>query len=219
MADALTYAKYFIKNGYDTVRNTNDGNMKLQKLLFFANLISLAELGKPFFDDKILAFTQGCVVENVRLRYRNDLAGLIKDSDSFNPAFTQCEYDILNLCTSIFGKLSAKDLSDLNHEFDFWKRAYDNSLSNGTFKDKHKAVVDTEAMIAEIHKIQNIVSSYRETQRENNKVEIINGIEFNYLPSEISITDEILDELFLFSREADERAYSLYLDGERMVIY
>ena len=88
MRDAYDFAKYFIKNGYDSNPNTYDGNMKLQKMLTFANAISLAEYGKPLFNDKILAFTNGCVVEKVRLRYRNDYKGLKRDSDVFQPDFT-----------------------------------------------------------------------------------------------------------------------------------
>ena len=43
MGKALDYAKYFIKGGFDSNPNTYDGNMKLNKLLVFADLISMAE--------------------------------------------------------------------------------------------------------------------------------------------------------------------------------
>lgn len=44
MSNAINYAKYIIRNGLDTNHNTYDGNMKLQKLLFFADYISLKVL-------------------------------------------------------------------------------------------------------------------------------------------------------------------------------
>ena len=59
MSNALDFAKVFLKRGLDTNRDTYDGNMKLQKLLFFSNLVSIAEKGKPLFTDPIYAFANG----------------------------------------------------------------------------------------------------------------------------------------------------------------
>lgn len=70
MRDVYDFAKFFIKNGADSSPNTYDGNMKLQKLLVFADLANIAEYGEPLFGDQVLAFKNGCVVEKVRLRYK-----------------------------------------------------------------------------------------------------------------------------------------------------
>ena len=51
---AIDYAKYFIKNDVDSFPNTRDGEIKLQSMLLFANLINLAENGEVLFDDDIL---------------------------------------------------------------------------------------------------------------------------------------------------------------------
>ena len=72
MRDVYDFAKYFIKNGADSKPNTYDGNMKLQKLLVLSDLANIAENGKLLFPDPVLAFQNGCVVEKVRLRYKND---------------------------------------------------------------------------------------------------------------------------------------------------
>lgn len=85
MRDVYDYAKYFIKNGADSTPNTYDGNMKLQKLLVLADLANIAEYGQVLFNDEVLAFKNGCVVEKIRLRYKNDYQGFKKDSDSFEP--------------------------------------------------------------------------------------------------------------------------------------
>ena len=83
MRDVYDFAKYFIKNGADSLPNTYDGNMKLQKLLVFADMINVAEYGELLFDDEVLAFKNGCVVEKVRLRYKADYIGFKRDSDNF----------------------------------------------------------------------------------------------------------------------------------------
>jgi uncharacterized phage-associated protein len=209
---------YYIQNGFDTIKNTFDGNMKLQKLLVFANLISLAEHDVPLFSDEILAYTQGCVVERVRLRYKNDYINLARDSEKYKPDFTQDEYNVLNVNTSIFGKLSARELSEINHSFEFWKKAYYNSIQKDGYKDKHKAVVTVESMREELGKLINIINVFNDTGNENNSIEIINGIEFIYSSSDILLTDDLIDELYAFSVDADESSYSFYLDNGKLII-
>ena len=44
------YTNWFLENNLDNPRNTYKGNMKLQKLLFFAQLISLAKNNKLLFE-------------------------------------------------------------------------------------------------------------------------------------------------------------------------
>ena len=218
MADVFDYAKYFIKHGLDNSRNTYDGNMKLQKLLVFADLISLAERGVPLFHDDILAFREGCVVEKVRLRYKNDCASFVADSRMFDPVFSQDEYNILNLTIELFGRLSARELSDINHTFDFWSNAYTNSIEPGSFMDKSKSVVTEHAMRKELNKIREIIKVFRETQLENLAKETINGIEFYYSPPDLSLSDDILDQLYSFSLVANDQAYSVYFDDGNLVI-
>ena len=90
---AIDYAKVFMKRNLDSARNTFDGNMKLQKLLFFADYISLATRNCRLFEDTVYAFRNGCVVESVRTRYKNDFQSLRKDCERFEPDFTEEEYE------------------------------------------------------------------------------------------------------------------------------
>ena len=66
MKNAMDYAKFFLKQEDDKIANTMDGNMKLQKLLSFANMISIAKYGHPLFAEPVLAYENGFVVESVR---------------------------------------------------------------------------------------------------------------------------------------------------------
>ena len=218
-SDVSDYAMYFLKRGHGTDLNTIDGNMKLQKLLVFANMISLAERDVPLFNDEILAFEQGCVIEKVRLRHQNDFSGFLADSRRFSPEFSQEEYDVLNLTISLFADLTARELSDLNHTFSFWKDAYANSQNPDGFKDKKKAVVSLNAMRAELDRFKVAISAYRETSGENQTKEVISGITFYYDPKEIVLTDDILSDLYKFSLVAKEKSYSVYTDNGSLVIF
>ncbi len=217
MRDVYDLAKFFMKNDADSMPNTFDGNMKLQKLLLLADLANIAEYGEHLFDEQILAFKNGCVVEKVRLRYKNDYFGFKRDSEVFQPDFSEDEYNVLNLVLSIFGKASARELSDINHSFDFWKEAYDKGTDSTGFHDKSLSVVDIFSKPNDIEKMRDIINAYRETSKENVACEVINGITFYY--DGFILTDEMIDQLESFSLSAEDDAYSVYLDEGRLVIY
>ena len=218
MAKAMDYAKYFIKKKLDTDRDTFDGNMKLQKLLFFADFISISEYDELLFDEHIRAFKNGCVVEEVRLRYKNDCYGLVEDSERYDPNLSQREYDILNLTINIFGSLTARELSEINHTFMFWKNAYYRSIDSATgFKDKDLAIVSFEEMKAEKGKLMDVINTFKANKASDNDYELINGIRF-YYDSDFEMTDSDMDELEEFSNYADESAYSIYRENGMLVI-
>ena len=211
------YAKFFIKNGADSIPNTYDGNMKLQKLLVLADLASIAEYGEPLFDEQVLAFKNGCVVEKVRLRYKNDYIGFKNDSESFQPDFSEREYIVLNLIMEIFGKASARELSEINHTFDFWKLAFDNGTDSNGYHDKARSVVNMLSQTEDIKRMREIISAYREVSDNVTASEIINGVTFYY--DGFILTDEMIEQLEGFSLSAEDDAYSVYVDNGRLVIY
>ena len=217
MRDVFDFAKFFIKNGADSMPNTYDGNMKLQKLLVFADLVNIAEYGEPLFNEQVLAFENGCVVEKVRLRYKNDYTALKQDSDLYQPDFSEREYEVLKLVMDIFGGASAKELSDINHTFDFWKTAFDNGISCTGYHNKEMSVVDMMSQRADVEKMREIISAYRETASDAAKYEIINGVTFYY--DGFALTDDMIDRLESFSLSAEDDTYSVYVDNGRLVIY
>lgn len=217
MKDVYDFAKFFIKSGADSMPNTYDGNMKLQKLLVFADLANIAEYGEPLFSEQVLAFKNGCVVEKVRLRYKNDYFGFKHDSEIFQPDFSEREYAVLNLVMEIFGKASAKELSEINHTFNFWKLAFDNGTDINGYHDKAQSIVDMMSQIEDINRMREIISAYKEVADDVTACEIINGVTFYY--DGFSLTDEMIEQLESFSLSADEDVYSVYVDNGRLVIY
>lgn len=217
MRDVYDYAKYFIKNGADSTPNTYDGNMKLQKLLVLADLANIAEYGEVLFNEEVLAFKNGCVVEKIRLRYKNDYQGFKKDSDSFEPDFTENEYEILGLVLAIFGSASARELSEINHTFNFWKQAYQRGTDANGFHNKFNSVVDMVNQTADVQKMKEILDAYKESAKEVTAKEIINGITYYY--DGFELTDAIIEQLESFSLTADDDVYSMYMDDGKLVIY
>lgn len=218
MRDVYDYAKFFMKNGADSTPNTYDGNMKLQKLLVLADMAYLAQYNKPLFEDNILAFENGLVVEKVRLRYRNDYSGFKADSEKFNPDFNEAEYKTLHDVIGLYGHLTAKELSGLNHSFQSWKQAYQNGISENGYHDKKKSVVDFEAFPEDIEAVGTALKAYRETKKKAPKHEVVNGVTFFY-DDDIVMTEELISSLEKFSMVCDDDAYSIGQDEGKLVIY
>lgn len=214
---AVDVAKWFIQNDLDTPRNTFDGNMKLQKLLYFSQLVHLAKYNKPLFDEKILAFQNGSVIEEVRQLYRNNHYQFVDQANKTNLRLTSEQLDTLLTVEEIFGELSALELSDLNHQHQSWKESYENSRI-GSFHEKHLSEITiSQLQKHEVPKVQEILEAHY-SGMSLIAFEVVNGRKFYYDPEQIQITDELL--ALLESFDGQDSAYSLYLDETAgIVIY
>ena len=217
LTSALKVAKSFISNNLDQPRDTYDGNMKLQKLLYFAQLIHLTKYDRPLFSDPIFAFENGSVVEEIRLMYRDyheDLIIASKDSQDLSNE----EEDTIFLTMELFGDASANELSDLNHMHKCWEIAFKRSIDD-KYKKKEKSVISLEdAKKHDLENINQLLSAHEQLRNHSQQKEVVNGIEFYYDPQEISITSELLE--ILESYEGDEPSYTIYKDGKLgIVIY
>lgn len=214
MITAANCALYFIKRGLDFPRDTFDGNMKLQKLLFFADMISLAETGNLLFADPVSAYKHGPVVESVREGYKYNHDAFVSDADTFDPAtLSESDRHILDMAAEIYGPLSASALSNLTHEMPCWISAHDQYAESGN------SVISPDDMIADIDHIRDLVSVTRELMDHPDSKEVINGISFYYDPEEVDMTDDLRDELVEYSKHADDTAFTITYCGDDMVIY
>lgn len=216
MRDVYDFARFFIKNGADSMPNTYDGNMKLQKLLVFANFVNFVQFDELLFGDEVLAFTNGCVIEKVRLRYKNDYYGFKQDSDRFQPDFTESEYEVLKTVLDIFGNATARELSELNHTFDFWIDAYQKGTNASGYHDKNKSVVNFMEQSDDIERMREVLAVHQQSVNDITASEVINGVTYYY--DGFGLTDEIINQLERFSLEAEDNVYSVYLDDGKLVI-
>lgn len=155
--NVFDYTKWFLENNLDIPRNTFKGNMKLQKLLFFAQLISLAKNNKLLFDDQFCAFENGMVMENVRLKYKNNLDELLNYRRN---KLTDEELEILELTKNIYGSENADTLSNMTHQFEYWKKYLQISNNEFNFKDKNKSLVPNEELEKELDNIRDVLDAY-----------------------------------------------------------
>lgn len=155
--NVFDYAKWFLENNLDTPRNTFKGNMKLQKLLFFSQLISLAKNNKLLFEEQFCAFENGMVMENVRLKYKNNLDELLNYK---RKELSDEELEILELTKNIYGSENADTLSNMTHQFEYWKKYLQISNNEYDFKDKNKSIVPNEELKKELDNIRDVLDAY-----------------------------------------------------------
>lgn len=129
---ASEVAKWFL--AYNRNVSADEGgeyisNLKLQKLLYYAQGSFLAVTGHPLFDDTIVAWQHGPVVENVYREYKENGANGIPFSDDFNfDTFTTGENELLKDVYDTFGQYSAWKLRNMTHNEAPWKTTHQNDI-------------------------------------------------------------------------------------------
>ena len=120
MLRAEDVARYFL-----AVQDTDHGepisNMKLQKLCYYAQGISLAILEKPLFHEEIEHWTHGPVVPILYRRYQSSGAGPIPppedlDLKLYNPEIV----GLLDKVYQLYGQDSAWELRNKTHDESPW---------------------------------------------------------------------------------------------------
>ena len=116
-------AEWFIAHNNAVIRyNSADdiSNLKMQKLLYYAQGCSLASLMRPMFDDEIIAWKHGPVVESIYRKYHS----YGNKGISENPRLPRFDPDVDRLLINTynaFAKYSAWELANLTHMEDPWK--------------------------------------------------------------------------------------------------
>lgn len=99
-------------------------NLKLQKLVYYAQGFHLAINDTPLFQEAIEAWTHGPVVPELYHIYKEYGAGAIPTpTDVDFSKYSQDEKDFLSEIYSVFGQFSAWKLRNMTHEEPPWRDA------------------------------------------------------------------------------------------------
>jgi uncharacterized phage-associated protein len=121
MVNANDVARYFLCL-VDEDSGDLMSNLKLQKLLYYAQGFHLATFGKPLFADKIKAWMHGPVVPDVYHEYKQYGAGAIPRPDDFDPGQFGSELrELLDEVFEVYGQYSATALRNFTHEEPPWR--------------------------------------------------------------------------------------------------
>ena len=127
MVDPLDIARYFIVRAYEDNKDSEMTNMKLQKLLYYAQSLFLALYGDPLFEAEIQAWRYGPVCPpayRFYSEYERDQLPIPSD-DGFSAISSEVK-DLLEEVWNYFGIHHAYVLSDMTHLEFPWKNARGN---------------------------------------------------------------------------------------------
>lgn len=124
MIDCLIAARYFIARAYEDGVEAEMTNMKVQKLLYYAQSLNLALYDEPLFEEEIQAWRYGPVCPSAYRFYSDFEAKQLpiprKESLSQLPPEKQ---ELLEEIWGCFGHYQAYQLSNMAHEELPWKKA------------------------------------------------------------------------------------------------
>lgn len=124
MVDCLNVARYFIVRAYDDGREAEMTNMKVQKLLYYAQSLHLALYDEPLFDEEIQAWRYGPVCPPAYKFYSDFEAKQLPIPDKeFLLRIPNEKEELLEEIWEYFGGYHAYPLSDMTHVEFPWKKA------------------------------------------------------------------------------------------------
>ncbi len=100
----------------------NISNLKLQKLLYYAQGFHLAMNAAPLFIEEIRAWQHGPVVPQLYRKYREFGATALPTPEGFDPTEVDADaQEVIEEAYSVYGQYSAWGLRNLTHDELPWK--------------------------------------------------------------------------------------------------
>ena len=127
MADVMTVSDFLLRLGVDPdhpERSDLISPLRLQKLLYYAQGLSLALLGRPLFPDRILAGRNGPVVESVYRHYESwGARGIEPDDPSSTNPLSATEQQLIRTAWNEYGRYSSLHLDEMARREPAWRDA------------------------------------------------------------------------------------------------
>jgi uncharacterized phage-associated protein len=122
MVNAKDVADYFLAK----TKNDDDEkitNLKLQKLLYYAQGFHLALFNEELYPENIEAWTHGPVCPEIYHEFKKYGSNIIPCDDcekDFDKIFSKEQMELLDEVYDVFGQFSAWKLRDMTHEEPTW---------------------------------------------------------------------------------------------------
>ncbi|MBC5794575.1 MAG: Panacea domain-containing protein [Sphaerospermopsis kisseleviana] len=114
-------AKYFLSQA-DEDAGDLISNLKLQKLLYYAQGFHLALYNEPLFPEPVEAWIHGPVVPEVYHEYKNFGSSAIPIPEDIDfSIYDEKTVDLLDEVYSVYGQFSAWKLRNMTHNEEPWK--------------------------------------------------------------------------------------------------
>jgi uncharacterized phage-associated protein len=124
MTEAIDVANWLL-GSIDREAGDSLTNLKLQKLVYYAQAWALARLGKPLFEEDFEAWTHGPIVPSLYDKFKDYRWQALPYPD-YVPEFDPDVETLFEEILEVYGGLSARHLENLTHSEAPWKEARGN---------------------------------------------------------------------------------------------
>lgn len=156
----MDVSKWFLKQKINGLDDSKNGNMKMQKLLFLAQMIYMYKNnGNTMFDEEFNAFKHGMVLQEVLWKYQDDYETLEKDSKQYIE-LPEDIVEILKITCEIFGECTSEELSDMTHQLKAWDKYYHKSILFGGKYNQEKSKVPYKEIEGDLYRIGKVLDAY-----------------------------------------------------------
>ncbi|CNE16450.1 TPA: SocA family protein [Yersinia enterocolitica] len=145
MLTCFDVADYILAHSDEENSGDLISNLKLQKLVYYAQGFSLALLDRPLFEEPIEAWMHGPVVPELYHKYKdNGTQALPVPADVDFSKYSDDEKELLDEVYKIYGQFSAWKLRNMTHDENPWKETYvEGAGSREISNDSMKRFFDT----------------------------------------------------------------------------
>ena len=144
MVKAIDVANFFI----DLMKNEDEKgmtNLRIQKLLYFAQVHSLARFGRPLFSEDIEAWKHGPVIREVYFAFPTKGKRITDVSEDYSPdVFSDEEIALLQDVEQKYRQYSTWDLSEITHRDGPWKETQSDSVISNESLKEYASQIDAE---------------------------------------------------------------------------
>lgn len=206
MINAKEAAKWFIYHNPELASGYIDENTKINKLLYFSNLMYYCVDHKVLYDEGFVAFPNGPVVFSVYRDYRyHGLNALPRQS----PRIEGRQGKVLDITNFVYGGMPVDQLVRESHAHSLWKSV--RHLIPGNPEIDFSKV---EPELAEYNRA--LYRTYAEMDFDLLVKEKICGNIYYYFRDSFVMTDDIVEKLSQLGRYREPH-FLEYIDGELVI--
>ncbi len=206
MLTAHEVSKWFIYNNPELASGFIDENTKVNKLLYFSNLMYKCVEDERLISDDFVAFPNGPVVYSVYRDYRyNGLSALPLQC----PFIEGVQRKVLEIVNFVYGNYTTQELVDESHTHTLWKKVKQMIPNNPIISFDN---IEPDLILY----YQSLFSTYSKMDFSKIHKEKICGNVYYYDKDSFEMTDEIIDKLSMFDK-FEEPKFLEMVDGELVV--
>lgn len=206
MLSGKDITKWFIYHNPELASGYIDENTKINKLLYFSNLMYYCINKENLIDEEFVAFPNGPVIYSVYRDYRyNGLNSLPKEIITPN----ELQLKVLNIINFVYGNLSTDELVSESHSHSLWKDV--------SHLIPHNPRIDFQNIEPELVEYNiALYNAYADFDFSNIQKEKINNNIYYYFKDSFCMTEEIIEKLSRLNKNSEPQFLEL-VNGELVV--